>query len=125
VCICWRRSLQLLRRPTAALGAQPQVAHAASSAVVPNDGRRSCVTLMPRPVRRRSPAAASVSTTAAARLVALETLHARQSEALRGADRGLERVQTRVGLLSRDLRTTVRQVTHYRTAALRDEPAVP
>ncbi len=60
--------------------------------------------------RRRSPAAASVSATAAARLVALETLHARQSEALGAADRGLERVQTRVGLLSRDLRSTVRQV---------------
>ena len=105
-----RHSLQLLRRATAAMGSQPQVAHAASSAVEPNDGRRSCVMLMPRPVRRRSPAASSVSATAAARLVALETLHARHSEALRGADRGLERVQTRVGLLSRDLRSTVRQV---------------
>ena len=43
--------------------------------------------------------------------MALETLHARQSEAIRGADRSLERVQTRVGLLSRDLRSTVRQVS--------------
>ena len=43
--------------------------------------------------------------------MALETLHARQSEAVRGAERGLDRVQTRVGLLSRDLRSTVRQVT--------------
>ena len=75
--------------------------------------------------RRRSPtASAALGATAAARLVALETLHARQSEALRGAERGLDRVQTRVGLLSRDLRSTLRQVTSSLNDAARRSTTV-
>ena len=43
-------------------------------------------------------------------MAALETLHARQSEALQAVRHQLDKIQVRVRILSRDLQSGVRQV---------------
>ena len=55
-------------------------------------------------------APAAVGPPGVARLAALETLHVRQGEALHAVRQQLDKVHSRARVVSRDLRTTVRQV---------------